>query len=284
MRNSPIPIVFEWKESGATPGTGIMVPLAKYSRACANQFSFGEKYPLDIVEPRNMRSHAHFFASVHEIWLNLSEEWDGRFPNDDTLRYWGLVRTGFCTTSEEVYDSPSDAERSANMARRLNRYAVIERSGNIVRVSIAESQSIGRPPTGMTKRRFQESKWKVLDFIAPMANTTREEALRETAANFPPDMQEPMGTAEVQETTELAKEPVAAPTGALDQVGPAPTRDQVKTASDYVAYARAYIEAAPDLLTAQGRYDYERKWRDELRVNVNARMALQGRIDDRFPR
>ena len=134
----------------------------------------------------------------------------------------------------------------------------------------------------MTKKRFQESKWKVLDLIAPMANTTRDDALRETAGNFPPDMREPMdGAVPAAVETSQDSTPMG---GALDRVGAAPTRDQVKNVGDYAAYARAYIEAAPDLPTAQGQFDYERKWRDALQIPINVRMALQGRIDDKFAR
>ena len=290
------PVVFEWRENDEHPGTGIMIPVRMYYKICERQFVFGQQYPMLVVEPRDMKSHNHYFAALNEAWKNLAEEVRVTIPTAEHLRHWALIETGFCSITVTDCATPAHAENSARNSRKHLPFARIKRRGNVVEIRSAESQQIAPPPFGMTNERFKESKKAVLDLVSTLARTDAKTLYRETEGKFPPESREPKepeqprkpppakdGGAPGSDQTPTSGSPTGL-AGALDQVGQPPTKDQVQTISDYAAYARAYIEAATDLATAQGQYDGERGWRDVLRVPINVRNALQGRIDDKFAR
>lgn len=66
------PIPFAWDGFA-------MVPLASFRKRADAQFVIGERYILVEQNERSMRSHRHYFASVHEGWLNLPEHMAERF-------------------------------------------------------------------------------------------------------------------------------------------------------------------------------------------------------------
>jgi hypothetical protein len=158
------PVVFVW--SGEH-----MVPLPRFKRLCDQQFAINEEYPLVIVENRSMASHNHYFAALHEGYMNLAEEYAQEFVNEDHLRSWCLCKAGFCTTEIQVFDTPADARKFRMTFKRHAPLAIIKVEGNIVTIYEPESQSI----TSMKKERFEASKVAVLDLVASMARTTAAE-------------------------------------------------------------------------------------------------------------
>ncbi len=159
--NRPRPIPFVW--------TGReMVPLDRYRQLCDRQFRAGMEYSLIPHEDRSDATHNHYFATLHDCWQNLPEDIAKRFPTQDHLRAWALIKGGFADEHTTVCESEEKAREIASLCRTLDGYAVISVKENIVRVWTAKSQS----RHAMSKEEFQSSKSAVIEIIAELINVT----------------------------------------------------------------------------------------------------------------
>lgn len=149
------PALFRW--SGE-----VMEPVRPTQRLCDAQFVVGEVYSLQAIERRSMASHRHFFAAVHDAWLNLPEDQAERFPTDEHLRKYALIKTGYADQRSIVCASRAEALRVAEFIKPMDGYAIVSVQGAVVHVFTAQSQSL----PAMGKERFQDSKDKVLDYCA----------------------------------------------------------------------------------------------------------------------
>lgn len=156
------PVPFNWNGEA-------MIPHPRFRKLCDQQFVVGLDYVLVTDEQASTASRRHYFAALHDVWLNLPEEEAARFPNSEFLRKWCLVKAGYADERTDICDSAADARRLALTARALDGFAIISCSGNVVKIWTAKSQS----PRAMDKAQFQESKQKVLDIAASMIGTTR---------------------------------------------------------------------------------------------------------------
>ncbi len=152
------------------------VPLPRFKRLCDQQFEVSEEYALIPSEERSMSSHRGYFASVKEAWKNLAEEFDDRFPTEEHLRSYALVKTGFATYSAFPCKDEESATDLAVSLRRRSPFSVIRVSGDVVECWDPESQSV----KAMKKEKFEASKKAVLDLVSSMARTTPAE-LRKNA-------------------------------------------------------------------------------------------------------
>ncbi len=157
----PRPVVCIWDGNA-------MIPLPRFKRVCDAQFEVNEEYPLMIVENRSMASHNHFFAALHEGYLNLAEEYAQEFDSEEHLRAWCLCKEGFCTVETYVLNTAEDARKMRQAMKRENPITIIAVTGNVAKVYRPESQSIA----AMKKERFEASKAAVLSRVASMARTT----------------------------------------------------------------------------------------------------------------
>lgn len=164
------PVVFTWDDDN-------MVPEPRLLALCRRQFVVGQKYPLEVVQPRNMAAHRGYFAALNEAWLNLNEEDAARFKTAEHLRAWALVQTGFCKETDYPCDSVDEAMFVAKIIRARSGYAIIGRKGTVVKVFDPESQAV-YGPDAMPAERFMESKKAVLDLVATMARTTPQDLKR----------------------------------------------------------------------------------------------------------
>jgi hypothetical protein len=162
------PVTFTW--DGDT-----MVPLPRFARLCDKRFVVGETYPLDVAEPRSRASHNHYFAAVHDAWLNLREEYAEDFPSDEHLRKWCLIRAGYADKRSTVCASKAEAQRIAAFIKPIDGFAVVTVSEAVVTVYTAQSQSV----KAMGAKVFQESKQKVLDTLADMIGVDTAELQRQ---------------------------------------------------------------------------------------------------------
>ena len=120
---------------------GVLAPANPYwSKLAARQFKEGEAYSVEIRQDRSDARHRAYFAAIHEAWANLSDDLALRFPDEDYLRRWALVKAGFCDERNFVCDTAADAKQIAALARAMDRYAVIEVKGKLVRVWTAQNQ------------------------------------------------------------------------------------------------------------------------------------------------
>ena len=158
------PISFHWDGES-------MVPLKRFQRLCDKQFVVGEVYPLAVNEERSRATHNHYFASLHDAWLNLPEAVASDFPTEDHLRKYALIKAGFCDKREAVFSSVDDALHAAAIVKPADEYAIVEVSGQILRVYTAKSQSM----RAMGKADFQASKEAVLEVVSGMVGVSPEE-------------------------------------------------------------------------------------------------------------
>ncbi len=160
----PRPVAFVWDGN-------VMIPLPRFKRLCDAQFAVNEEYPLMIVENRSLASHNHYFAALHEGYLNLAEEYAQEFDSEEHLRHWCLCKSGFCTTTTYVLNTAEDARVLRDALKKENASTIIGVAGNVAKVYTPESQSMA----AMKKERFEASKVAVLDLVASMARTTPKE-------------------------------------------------------------------------------------------------------------
>lgn len=160
----PRPVAFVWTGEA-------MVPLPRFRKLCDAQFEVNEEYPLMIVENRSMASHNHYFAALHEGYMNLAEEYAQEFDSIEHMRHWCLCREGYCTQDRYELNTAEDARTMLKVLKSQNKSTIVKVTGTVVIVYSPESQSMA----AMKKQRFEESKDAVLARVAAMARSTPAE-------------------------------------------------------------------------------------------------------------
>lgn len=158
------PIPFLWTGEAFQPTN------RHWSRKCDERFIVGETYTLDEIHVRSSATHAHYFATLHEIWQSLPEHLAEQFPTDEHLRKYALIRTGFHTMTQHVCKSATEAERLAKAIKPYDTYQVVTMKDAVVTVYHAVSQDY----RSMDKRTFAESKEKVLDWCYAQVGAERD--------------------------------------------------------------------------------------------------------------
>lgn len=154
MSTGPLPFI--WQD-------GCLKPTTPYwASRCEERFTEGEKYTMDQWHARSQASHNQYFASVHEAWLNLNEDQTERFPTEDHLRKFALIKTGYRDERSIVAASKEEARRVAAFIKPLDEYAVVIVREAVVIVYTAKTQKM----RAMGKAKFEKSKQDVLDFLA----------------------------------------------------------------------------------------------------------------------
>ena len=154
-----------------------MVPLERFKSVAEKQFVLGERYEADpdIVQERSMNSHRHYFAALHDAWVNLPDEIGKLFPTSEHLRKYCLIEEGYTDERIITCATEDDAKRLAVAARALDGYCRINRNDTVVVIRTAKSQS----HKAMGKEDFQKSKTAVLERVAQMIGVTRGELQKE---------------------------------------------------------------------------------------------------------
>lgn len=161
------PIVFQWDGEA-------MVPHRRFQAECDRIFVVGQAYRMTAQEHRSLSSHNHFFAAIHEAWMSLPEHLTERFPTEEHLRKYALIKAGYHDSSSIVCTSKAEAQRIAAFVRPLDSFAVVTVSEAVVTVFTAKSQS----KKAMGGKEFQESKNRVLDVIAALIGIQPETLTR----------------------------------------------------------------------------------------------------------
>lgn len=178
------PIVYSWDGEN-------MVPLKRFNATCNKQFVVGQLYRLSELEERSAATHRHFFAALHEAWVNLPEQISVEYPDDESLRKRALIETNHCDVRSFVCASRAEAIRLAAFLRPSDPHAKVEVSGATVIEKTAHSQST----RAMGKELFQKSKSDVLDYVASLIGVTTENLMKESS-NSPSISPEPARTRE----------------------------------------------------------------------------------------
>lgn len=166
-----VPLLFRWDGEH-------MVPLDRFVARANQQYVVGEVYRLNVELDRSEAEHRYFFAAFHEACLNLPSNISERFFSDDGkfdethFRSWCLVRCGYIENHHQiVLDTATDLARTMDFLRKYNRYAIIKKSGNVIDIFTAKSQS----HRSMDKAEFHKSATDVLELVAAMIGTTADE-------------------------------------------------------------------------------------------------------------
>lgn len=162
---------------------GVMKPLPRFEKLCWQQFVVGLSYPMEVVEPRSMKSHSHYFACIHTAFENLPEAMKEEFKSEEGLRAKALVATGFCTERDFPCDTPSKAKYLATVIRTFSEYSIIKISGDVVKVFEPKSQALN----AMKPDEFQAAKTAVLDWIEALNPGLKLRDIKKEAAKIAPD-------------------------------------------------------------------------------------------------
>jgi hypothetical protein len=142
-----------------------------WARKCDERFVVGQSYTLDEIHVRSNATHAHYFATLHDIWQSLPEGLSEQYPTDEHLRKYALIRTGFCTMKQHVCSSKAEAVRLAAAIGPYDPYQVVVVKDSVVTAYNAISQDY----RSMDKKTFAESKEKVLDWCSALIGVERGE-------------------------------------------------------------------------------------------------------------
>ncbi len=151
----------------------VMRPLPRFAAMAKQRFAAHELYRMEVVEERSVATHNHYFAVIHEAWLNLPENCAGRFANEDHLRKWCLITAGFRTEQSIVASSTEEAARIAAFVKPTvaDNYAIVTVHECVVTIYTAMSQA----RKAMKKADFQASKEAVFEVLARILGTDTAE-------------------------------------------------------------------------------------------------------------
>jgi hypothetical protein len=163
-----------------------LTPLRVSTKLANEKLVVGQRYVAELHEPRSEASERHFFAVLKELWLNLPEGNESRFPDPETLRKFALVATGHCTVNQYVATTKAEAARlCASLEKEAPQYSVVSLNGLVVTVARPLSQS----RKAMGKEQFQKSKDDVLGWVGNLVGVSaprlgpENDALPPTAAS-----------------------------------------------------------------------------------------------------
>jgi len=148
---------------------GCFIPLGRFRREVDENFDEGNIYHLAEVKGRSAASHNHYFACLHEAWVNLPEGLAMRFPSEEHLRKHALIRTGWHNTMDIAVGTRAAAVRVAEAFHKMDVYCAAVVTGTAVTVFTPKSQSA----RAMEGEEFQKSKRDVLDFLEDAINVPR---------------------------------------------------------------------------------------------------------------
>lgn len=161
------PIAFRWSGEAFEPSTPYQARLAD------RHLVGGQVYLLVEHEERSMNQHRWYFAAIREAWQSLPEEMSKRLPSPEHLRRYALIKAGFADSRSIVASSRLEAQKLAAFMRPLDEFSVVDGSGSTVIHSTARSQS----HRAMDKHEFRRSIEAVLDVVAGMLGTTRQDLM-----------------------------------------------------------------------------------------------------------
>ena len=161
MNTLPV-IIYTWNGES-------MQPLPRFAAMAKARFASHELYRMEVVEERSVATHNHYFAIIHEAWLNLPEHCTGRFANEDHLRKWCLITAGFRSEQSIVASSKEEAQHIAAFVKPTadDTYAIVIVQECVVTIYTAASQS----RKAMGKADFQASKEAVIEVLSRMLGT-----------------------------------------------------------------------------------------------------------------
>ncbi len=146
-------------------------PVASAQALCRAEFETGQKYMIAREHGRSDLSHKHFFATVHLVWQTLPDDVGEQFRNADELRYWLLIKAGFCTKTDFVCESPEKAQALVGWLPRGRKYHLLEVRGCV----LTRWEPTSQAKKSMNGKTFQESKSALFDMLGDLIGCTGDE-------------------------------------------------------------------------------------------------------------
>ncbi len=166
-----IPILCVWTGEAFQPRMAFM-------GRCNEELVVHEFYRVEIRHERSHQSHNHYFACIHQAWLNVPDDQADRWPTEDHLRKWALIQAGYRDVRSIVADSNAQAHRIATLIRQVDDFSVVVVSGHAVEVLTAISQK----RRAMDRKEFQASKDAVLAILAKLVKVNQTQLEQEGKA------------------------------------------------------------------------------------------------------
>lgn len=184
------PVTFDWDGEA-------MNPQARFAKLCDRQFVVGESYRLVVQEERSRETHNHYFASLHDAWLNLPDHIAMDYPTEEHLRKKLLIRAGYANERAISCSSTIEARKIAGWMAGMSEheYSVIIVRGNTIKLFTPQSQSA----KAMGKAVFQQSKQKVLDLAAALIGVAPDTLASQSARSPSLAPEHPSRERELQE-------------------------------------------------------------------------------------
>lgn len=159
------PVLCEWDGEALRPHG------RNWARQADKQWTVGEQYMVEIRHERSSASHRAYFAAINDAFENLPADLAERFKSPEALRKAALIQCGYRDERSIVANSKAEAQRLAAFVQPMDEYAIVSVSGTTVVVLTARSQNM----RAMGRQAFEESKNKVLDFLASLIGTTPDQ-------------------------------------------------------------------------------------------------------------
>lgn len=154
-----------------------MVPLQP--KRAQSFYEVGKSYVLTETKDRSQSSHNHEFGWLREAWMNLPENMlTERFPTEEHLRKWALIRAGYSDSHTITCSSKAEALRVAAFIRPVDEFAVVVVTEATVTRYTAKSQS----RRAMGAAEFQRSKTLIMEVIAKLLGVPPEDLAQARAA------------------------------------------------------------------------------------------------------
>lgn len=146
-------------------------------RRADEQYGDGQIIRLQEPVDRTQRAEGYYFSNVKEMWASLPEKYADEWwaEDEDALRYYALIQTGFANTETFPCETVQEAKRLMAFLGPMSSHAIIKRDGTIVYRFTAKSQSRKAMPGRAT---FAESSTKVLDYIADLIGLDKDDLHR----------------------------------------------------------------------------------------------------------
>lgn len=145
-------------------GEGQFTAPRGFAKRCDKEFVIGETLPWGVVHERSSKSHAHYFAQVHDAWANLPERLAADFPSAKHLRKWVLIKAGYCDVTKIVCGDNAQAIAACALMQGMDTYAICSVEDCVVTVWRAHSQA----HRAMPAKVFQASKDAVFAEISKL--------------------------------------------------------------------------------------------------------------------
>lgn len=97
---------------------------------------------------RSMKQHRWLFACIRKAYDTLPERQISRFPSEEHLRKYALIKAGWCDVHQQAFSSPVNAELAAkafkvgaNLTTEGKNFTLAIANGNIVTYAVPRSIS-----------------------------------------------------------------------------------------------------------------------------------------------